>query len=208
MGESWLEKGSTDSDEVARYYDEWAATYNQSLEEWEYTAPEHAAGMLKKYSEHRGPVLDAGCGTGLTGAALRRAGFQPLVGTDISPASVEQARAASLYDEVTVVDLQQLPLPFGDDQFSAVNCVGVLTYIDKREELLREFARVTRPGGLLAFTHRSDLAREQNFQHLLDTLETGGLFKKIEVSEPSPYLPGNEEFADAILVIYYLYSVI
>ena len=52
--DSWLGDGSTDSAEVARYYDEWAPTYDNSLEEWEYKAPEYAAGLLTKHLDRTG----------------------------------------------------------------------------------------------------------------------------------------------------------
>lgn len=204
---SWLGEGSTDSTEVAHYYDEWAESYNSSLAEWEYVAPQRAAELLKKHTPLTGTVLDAGCGTGLTGEALKRVGFDDLVGSDISPTSVEKARSTGCYRDVAVVDMQELPLPFADDGFAAVNCVGVLTYIDAREQLMREFARITKSDGVLAFTHRSDLAADGSFQGMLDGLEQEGLIEKIAVSEPAPYLPKNEDFADKILVIYYLYRV-
>jgi predicted TPR repeat methyltransferase len=201
--ESWLGDGSTDSAEVARYYDEWAPTYDNSLQEWEYKAPEYAAGLLKKYLDRTGPIFDAGCGTGLTGRALRSAGFEPVIGTDISSASVKQAQDIGAYGEVSVLDLQRHPLPFKDDRFAAVNCVGVLTYIEDPGRLLREFVRVTSPGGMVVFTHRDDLIEKQDFHSLVDKIEQDGLWTKVFVSEPSPYLPRNDEFADMIHVVYF-----
>ncbi|MBM9537801.1 class I SAM-dependent DNA methyltransferase [Desulfobulbus alkaliphilus] len=204
---TWLGQGSTDSREVATYYDEWAPTYEASLDQWTYRAPQYAARLLATHSLCQGPVFDAGCGTGLTGRALKNEGFESIIGTDISSASIEQAMQTGVYTSVQTLDLQQLPLPFTDNMFAAVNCVGVLTYIEALRELLHEFVRVTVPNGLVVFTHRDDLLYQQNFPRILDALEAEGLWGKVFVSEPELYLPGNEEFADRIRVVYFVYRV-
>jgi predicted TPR repeat methyltransferase len=204
---TWLGQGSTNSKEVATYYDQWAPTYETSLDQWTYRAPQYAAHLLAAHSICQGTVFDAGCGTGLTGKALQKEGFETIIGTDISAASIEQAKQSGVYTTVQVLDLQQFPLPFADNTFSAVNCVGVLTYIEALQELLREFIRVTVPNGLIVFTHRDDLLHQQNFTRILDTLETEKLWEKVFLSEPEPYLPGNEEFADKIRVMYFAYRV-
>lgn len=204
---TWLGQGSTNSREVATYYDQWAPTYETSLDQWTYRAPQYAAHLLAAHSICQGTIFDAGCGTGLTGKALQKEGFETIIGTDISPASIEQAKHSGAYTTVQVLDLQQFPLPFADNTFSAVNCVGVLTYIEALQELLREFIRVTVPDGMVVFTHRDDLLHQQNFTGILNTLETEQLWGKIFVSKPEPYLPGNEEFADKIHVMYFAYRV-
>lgn len=206
--DSWLGTGSTESGEVAEYYDGWAASYEQSVGDWQYEAPRHCASLMRKHSEQEGPVFDAGCGTGLTGKALRTEGFEPIIGTDISPESVARAEESGAYQSVTVLDLQTRPFPFPDDRFAAVNCVGVLTYIDDTESLLREFIRVTRDRGLLVFTHRDDIIEKTDFYAITRELETEGRWEKILVSDPQPYLPGNEDFADRIHVVYFVYRVL
>jgi len=204
---TWLGQGSTNSKEVATYYDQWAPTYETSLDQWAYRAPQCAARLLAAHSILQGPVFDAGCGTGLTGKALHDEGFETIIGTDISAASIEQASKSGVYAKQQVLDLQHFPLPFANNSFSAVNCVGVLTYIEATKNLLREFIRVTTTEGMVVFTHRDDLLRQQNFQRILDELETELLWEKVFISEPEPYLPGNEEFADRIRVVYFAYRV-
>ena len=72
---SWLVEGTTDSREVAGYYDSWAKKYNDDLEEWDYRAPAYASKLLEQYVPRNHTILDAGCGTGLTGKALKIAGY-------------------------------------------------------------------------------------------------------------------------------------
>jgi predicted TPR repeat methyltransferase len=111
----WLVSGSTSIDEVRGYYDVQAPTYDSTLASWGYDAPWHVAelllGSLTEGSSLQ-TVLDAGCGTGLAGQALRDAGFEGrLLGVDLSPDSVALALARGIYDEVVVGDLQR-PLAY------------------------------------------------------------------------------------------------
>lgn len=52
-----------------------------------------------------GTALDLGCGSGLVALALADLGLPPLVGVDLSPAMLAQARAKGLYAELHAADL-------------------------------------------------------------------------------------------------------
>ena len=72
-------------------------------------------------------ILDAACGSGLTGTALRNLGYTSIVGVDISEASLRLAQRTGAHERVQQVDMQDYPLPFGDDAFHAVCFIGALT---------------------------------------------------------------------------------
>lgn len=199
---SWLTKLSTDSQETAAYYDAWAENYDQALAQWNYQSPTIVATMLKQEVPPDGRVLDAGCGTGLSGKALHAAGFRRLTGIDISQASLDVAAQAGVYERLLQVNLQQMPLPLETDEFAAVQCVGVLTYIPGTATIMREFCRVVQPGGLVAFTQRQDLFNERNVAGAMQTLADEGTWTPVSVSEPQVYLPGNADYADNVKVIY------
>jgi predicted TPR repeat methyltransferase len=203
--DEWLVSGSTAPDEVREYYDEQAQTYDSTLASWGYDAPWRAAELLLRTLPADGApqtVLDAGCGTGLAGQALRDAGFAGrLLGVDLSPDSVALANGRGIYDDVAVGDLQQ-PLEYEDDSLDGVVCVGVLTYVPVVAAIWREFCRVTRPGGAIVLTQRDDLWRERRCNEALHDLERDGRWAVVHLSPPASYLPGNADFGEEILVRY------
>ncbi len=93
---------------VRRLFDQHAPDFDTALvERLEYRGPElllEAVRTIKGLPLRLGSVLDLGCGTGLGGAAFRPC-CDWLVGVDISPGMIEQARAKGLYDRLVVSDL-------------------------------------------------------------------------------------------------------
>ena len=203
-----LKNMSKKSDDVAEYYDNWARDYDQTLADWRYEAPEQVASMLREKLSPESAILDAGCGTGLSGRALHTDGFTAIDGIDVSRLSLEIAGKTGAYRTLHAVDLQRLPLPIPDDCYDGLACVGVLTYLPDSVGTLREFSRIVRSGGVVAITQRSDLFVERRFQSVLDGLSKEGLIMQVRISEPRPYLPDNEEFGDQILVHYVGYTVV
>jgi predicted TPR repeat methyltransferase len=193
----WAGKPSTEPAEVMRQYDEFAPSYDETLLwKWGYQAPAMAAELLAKHVPLKSIILDAGCGTGLTGSELRRVGFDTVEGADISATSLQLAAAKGVYRAVICTDLLQ-PLPFDTGSFDAAMCVGVLSYITG-DGLFRELCRVTRSGGAIVLSHRSDLIVSRSFVHLIQRLEAEGLWSLVHQSGDLPYLPEHPDFADRI----------
>jgi SAM-dependent methyltransferase len=100
-----------------------------------------------------GHLLDLGCGSGELARLLAQAGYQ-VTGCDIAPLMLEQALAADQGQRVRWVRLdprwRTLPLP--PDSLDAVVAASVLEYVPDPRGVLRECARVLRPGGTLLCT--------------------------------------------------------
>jgi predicted TPR repeat methyltransferase len=199
---------SKKSDDVAKYYDDWASDYDGTLSDWRYEAPEQVASILRAKLSPKMAILDVGCGTGLSGKALLAAGFITIDGVDVSRRSLEIASKTDAYRTVRAIDLQELPLPIPDDHYDGIACVGVLTYLTDGISTFREFSRVVRPGGFVAVTQRSDLFAEREFPSVLEGLLNEGVIAQVSVSKPRPYLPDNEEFGDQVLVHYIGFTVV
>lgn len=203
-----LSNMSNKSEYVAEYYDNWAGDYDETLADWRYEAPEKIASMLLSKMSSKSSILDIGCGTGLSGKALKTAGFDKIDGVDVSSRSLEIAGMTGVYRSLQETDLHQLPLPIQDNHYDGLACVGVLTYLPDSIGILREFSRIVRPGGVVAMTQRSDVFVEREFQSVLDTLADEGEIAEVRISKPCPYLPDHEEFGDRILVHYIDYSIL
>jgi predicted TPR repeat methyltransferase len=206
--EIWGKDYSTDSTAVERDYEQFAETgsYDETFDEWGYVAPETAAAILKNYVPRGSRILDAACGSGLTGVALHRLGYEHIDGIDISTGLLELAEATGVYEHLERVDMQVFPLPFDDGEYDAVNFIGALTYFET-DEILRELARVVRSGGHVVFTQRDDIMRDQDYGEQLAELERDGTWTRRFGTEPMPYLPRHPDYGDAIKVHYFVYEV-
>lgn len=190
----WLTAGDadhTDPADVAAYYDQWAAAYNADIDAWDYRAPLRAAALL---TEHAGDItlaIDAGCGTGLGGIALRGAGYQAeLHGIDISQTSLDLAAESGAYQQLAIGNLQE-PLPIAADAYDALLCVGVMTYVPQVRECWTEFCRIVKPGGVIVVTQREDHWRDRACQEITADLAAAGRWSPLEISDAEPYLPDS-----------------
>jgi ubiquinone/menaquinone biosynthesis C-methylase UbiE len=216
---SWLRVPLTDPADVAKRYDEWSNTYDNELHAWGYDAPAVAARILVKTwtGTEEKSVLDVGCGTGLTGlmlqnivTSLSNTGPTPIQqnvrvhidGLDLSTSSLNIARSRGVYRSLQQHDFNEKRLPFQDNSFDAAECIGVMSYAHDPRSLLDDIVRVVRPGGIVVFTQRSDLWVSLNVKEVLESMQSEHLLSAFTVSEPLPYMPGNADFANQILVHY------
>jgi predicted TPR repeat methyltransferase len=204
----WGRTYSTDSRAVERDYDRFAETgsYDDTFETWGYVGPETAAAIMRNYVPTDSRVLDAACGSGLTGAAMARLGYRDIVGIDISTGLLAIAERTGAYHSLERVDMQAFPLPFDDGAFDAVCFIGALTYFETTE-ILRELCRVVRSGGYVVFSQRDDLMRERHYDAELRALEDDGTWQRVFGTEPMPYLPRHPEYGTDIQVQYFVYRV-
>jgi predicted TPR repeat methyltransferase len=204
-GHDWLRTPLDDPTAVARHYDDWAHAYDGDLASWRYDAPQVAARTVvahRSSSGHDGAVLDAGCGTGLVGAALAGLGVADVDGLDVSAASVELAARRAVYRRLATHDLTLVPYPVTDGAYDAVVCVGVMSYLPDTEAVLREFWRAVRPSGVVVITQREDLWDARDVEGVLGRLRADGSFSSVGWTDPQPYMPGNPDFGDHIGVRY------
>jgi len=207
-GFSSLKDGSTNSTDIAAYYDEWAETYDATLKNWDYHAPDDAATTLCQYLKSGDEILDVGCGTGMFAKAMSLLLDCRIEGIDISAASLEIAEKQGAYDRLQRHDLQAASLPIADNTFDAAACVGVMTYIENAAGLLADLCRVVRPGGYILFTQRDDRWVEKKFDSLISSFEERKLWTPLKISKARPYLPKNDDFGDSIRVIHVLCQVV
>jgi SAM-dependent methyltransferase len=118
----------------------------------------------------RHEVIDIACGPGsltleLAPHVARATGF------DITPAMLDQARAAQAAKGLENVDWVQgnaEALPFPDDAFSLVTCSAAFHHFEQPAAILAEMRRVCRPGGRIVV---SDVTPEEDKAAAYDRME-------------------------------------
>jgi predicted TPR repeat methyltransferase len=175
--------------EVARTYDDWAATYDAEMASLGYRHPTVCLALLARHLPPGGPVLDAGAGTGLLGEWLRLLGYAPVEGVDISHGMLAVAAAKGAYDRLEQGDLTRR-LAFADARFAGCVCAGVFTTGHVGPEGLDELLRVTRPGGVLVLTVK-DRTWDEGFAARVAALDAEGRVARLEATASYSSMPGR-----------------
>ena len=138
---------------VRKTFDSFADSFDEVLEGLHYRAPRLVAGRLGAVLDDRTAereVLDAGCGTGLSGALLK-AYASCLRGVDLSSAMLDKARERNIYDELVEAEITRY-LRGTPATFDVVACVDTLVYFGALDEVLGAVRGALRPGGWVCFT--------------------------------------------------------
>lgn len=176
------------SREVAEIYDGWAEDYERRILGNGYSTPAVAAGFFGRYVKPEdGTVFDAGVGTGITGAILAPLGYRDLVGIDVSGSMLELARNKGVYKDLRQMELGG-PLDFPDDAFAAVVSTGVFAAGHAPPESFEELLRVTKPGGYMVFSVRTDVYEDGGFKEKQEALQREGKWQLVEMTEPFAHL--------------------
>ncbi|WP_395775027.1 methyltransferase domain-containing protein [Agrobacterium pusense] len=96
-------------------------------------------------------LLDLGCGTGLTGEALRDMA-DDITGIDISENMVEIAHDKDLYETLYVAEVEDFLEDNDDEPFDIITATDVLPYLGALEPLFFGAAENLNAGGLLIFS--------------------------------------------------------
>ena len=136
---------------AAGYDSKWGIAYGAEGER-------QVLGKLRKALGSEPPrferALEIGAGTGYFIINLVRSGVvSEAVATDISPGMLEvlSTTAAGLGVEVETAACEASALPFEDASFDLVVGHAVLHHLPDLDAAFREFRRVLRPGGVIAF---------------------------------------------------------
>ena len=185
-------------------YDAWANHYDADVFKFGYRLPAVLAAVFGRFVDvDAGPVLDAGCGTGLQTEALVLAGYGPFAGVDLSSEMLSIARRKALYESLHKMNLGQLD--FEADSFKTALCCGAISPGHAGPETFAELIRVTTPGGLIVFSLRVDDGQLPEYPSAVRSHEREKRWKRLFATEGFPALPtGDPEVEDAV----YVYQVL
>lgn len=172
--------------ETRALYDDWAKTYEASVEAEGYATPGRCAAALHAFvTNPDAPILDFGCGTGLSGLALRLAGFTTIDGVDLSPGMLEKAGEKNIYRKLTAIDPDQ-PVPGG---YAAIAAIGVIGLGAAPLSALQRIFDALDTGEKCVFSFNDHTLEDPQFQGCVDTVLAEGRFREL-FREHGDHLPG------------------
>jgi predicted TPR repeat methyltransferase len=189
-----------DTPERARdLYDDWADSYDADLDRAGYATPARVASALFHVRpESDLPILDFGCGTGLSGQALARVGFEVIDGMDPSPEMLAQARDKGVYRNLVQLDLDD-PAPIPQDVYRAITAAGVIGPGAAPLATFDMLMRALPPEGLLAFSFNDHALSDPQYEgKLAEWLDCGAA--RLLVREYGPHLPEKNIKANVYVV--------
>ncbi|UVC16452.1 class I SAM-dependent DNA methyltransferase [Mesorhizobium onobrychidis] len=167
---------------LAQAYAAWAAAYDSETASLGYLLPFLIAAWVARHvPSGEGPLLDAGCGTGLSGPSLKALGYQDIAGLDLSDEMLDIAGSRQAYSELKQAMLGG-PLPWPDGYFRAFFSTGVFTISHAPASGLHELVRITKKGGHAIFTVRDQVFESGGFRDVLAELERDKKWRSVEES--------------------------
>ncbi|MDI6105171.1 methyltransferase domain-containing protein [Actinoplanes sp. NEAU-A12] len=186
---SWNFKASTPA-EVAEFYDQYnrviAQFYGGNMHYGYWDGPDDDSSievaaarlteiMIDKLRIKPGDrVLDLGCGPGKPAVQMAKTTGAQVVGVSISSKDVElagfRAEALNLQDQLSFQVADANDLPFEPDSFDAVLALESIVHMEDRAHVLRQIARVLKPGGRVALTdfiQRGPISDDEDEQRAL-----------------------------------------
>ncbi len=176
----------TTPEDSKRLYADWADTYDQSFAADSRYQLHLLTARAFVQAGGRGPVLDAGAGTGLCGVELAALGAGPIDATDISPDMLAEALRKDIYRDVIEADLLAgLPVPPGS--YGGVVSSGTFTCGHVGPEALPALLRVARPGAQFALSINARHYKRDGFVEAFDRLLRGQWIRKLSLPEVRIY---------------------
>ncbi len=177
-------------DATRALYRSWAQSYEREVRENGYVTPARcAAALASRAVERDAPLLDLGCGTGLSGEALRAAGFTTIDGTDFCEDMLEHARTKrGIYRTLVLGDLAN-PIPVAPGRYANAAAVGVFSPGHAPAAMMDDVLDRLPRGGCFVFSLNDHALAEPAYRERIDAIAAAGL-GEVVFHEYGDHLPG------------------
>jgi len=175
-------------DEARPFYDDWAAGYEDEVAANGYITPKRCSEALAAHAQLPwAPIMDLACGTGLSGLALKAAGFECIDGFDLSEGMLEQAREKGIYRELALCDLSK-PLEMPGDVYQNAAAIGCVSPEYMPPTVLDEILGKLPSGGCLVFSVNDHAAKDGTIRGRINELVDCG-YAELMFSDYGDHLP-------------------
>ena len=143
-------------------------------------------------------VLEAGCGAGRFTEVLLKKGAI-LVSSDLSSAVEVNIENFPLTDKHLVIQADINDMPYADESFDVVVCLGVIQHTPDTEKTIEDLYKLVKPGGTLVIDHYH--FNKSNYFRLAPLYRIGLRKKTADYTIPytqkliKRYLPWHKKFA-------------
>ena len=138
----------------------------KNLPVWEYLAKTLLWEQLSFVRDSR--VLDFGSGTGITAAYLSSLGNTV---TAIEPSAEMLEERVQEYEYTQLIGGEEILPTIPDTSMDMICCHNVLEYLPDKASVLREFARILKPGGILSVCKHNKPGRVMHMTVLLNRFD-------------------------------------
>ncbi len=174
--------------EAQQLYGQWSESYEADVGAAGYVTPERCAEALTEVgADPDAPLLDFGCGTGLSGKAFKEQGFSVIDGADISPDMLAEAGAKGVYRDLLPISPDD-PLPFEPTEYANIAAVGVFSPGHAPPETIDAVMDKLGPGGRFVFSLNDHALEDPTWMgRIIEHVDCGTAV--LEFRKHGPHLP-------------------
>ena len=181
--------GLDDAEKTRSFYGEWAISYDEEVKANGYASPARTAAAMAEAVEDIGaPLLDLGCGTGLSGEAFRAAGFSAIDGTDFSEEMLGFAETKGVYRQLFKGDLNN-PIPARPGDYANIVAVGVFSPGHAPADMINTVVALLQAKGCFGFSLNDHALEEKEYEDRVKDLVDAGV-AEIVFNDYGDHLPG------------------
>ena len=192
MTETFLDKayGVTGTAATRDLYAKWAKSYETETGQNGYVTPARCANALKAVTaDFSQPILDFGCGTGLSGLALSLAGFTTIDSMDMTQEMLDLAAEKNLYRSLNLSEPDQ-PFTVKKGTYSAICAIGVIGAGAAPVGVFDMLLEALDPGGKFVLSYNDHTLEDPVFYtRIEDAISEGNALLLSE--EYGDHLPGQ-----------------